>query len=223
MTANAANHVHGPKVGSTWAVIFVGSALIAVRQPSGCIPFEADDLLQIVTPVAGTFVALVLAATQLAASSLQEILKEAQSLIRTDESSKDVASYAKKRINETRLTLETMKCIITFSIAALVFGLVGLMGLRQRIVIDKFSLVPQDLFAALSFLSLLASVFWVIKLVKIGFDYTQVESVIAYLDGEPPKETNPIEVSPEKPADGVGQGVSQAAEQAHEAELKKTV
>lgn len=188
MTTDETMKVECLRTGTTWVVTFVASLLLAVRHPSGLFEFESAALLQVLVPVAGTFVALALAAAQIASSALSEILADAQSLIKEDESFKDVAAFSKNSIRSQRRNLETMKCVITFSTASLIFGFGGLLGLKHGVCIGLFTLLVQDLFATLCLVALVASVFWTVRVVKISFDYSQVESVIQLLEDIPIKE-----------------------------------
>jgi len=164
----------------------VGLALLAsVRSPLGFLSYDACDILRLIVPIAGTFVALSFPAAQLAQSAKQGLSAETRSLLRAR--GDDMSGVVEALTQATALHrkgLEPMRMTIGLSIASFLVGLAGLF--------DVGVLVPKtmyfdgaDFVASLSVSLLIAAALWFIPVVRDSTDLSMAEETIQLLAPQP--------------------------------------
>ena len=175
----------------TCILIAAAALLAAVRLPSGVLAYKSEAVLALVVPIAGTLVALALPAAQLGQSVMEAFLSSAQDLIKGGRSVPAVADYLGKVAIERRRDLESIRCVIVFSIASLLLGLLGVFGLMSSGESIYPWLTARDLLASLATTSLVAAVAWLLPVVWSSFDFTKADQLIALLRQVPSSSPSP--------------------------------
>lgn len=109
----------------------IAAAFASVESPFGFISYQPDQILRLMVPVSGVFVALALPAAQLAQSVKERLFAEAIDLLSSQQS--DVEGVRKTLRTVTvqyRQALETMRLMIYLSLASFLTGLAGWQGPR---------------------------------------------------------------------------------------------
>lgn len=162
----------------TFGIVLLVAVCSAMRTKFGFLTYSDKDALAVVVPIAGTIVALALPAAQLAQSVTTDILANAQGLIKTNRSLKDVRGFIEYRANMRRKDLEAMKYVVYYSLASLLSGLAGLFGAFSQSIILFRNLPVPDFFTCLSATCLVTSVLWFLPVIRSSFNLESVNKVI---------------------------------------------
>lgn len=165
----------------SWSAVFVATLAVASRLPSGTLGYQGSAVLGLVVPIAGTLVALTLPAAQLAQSAMAGFLSSAQELIKSGRPIPAVAEHLGQLATERKRDLAGIRCVIVFSVCALLAGLLGILDPTPvgGTPPDRVSL--QDLLAAFALSSLVAAVIWLLPVVQSSFSFAQADQLVALL------------------------------------------
>lgn len=170
----------------TWVLVLLATSVLAIRVPTGSLAYKSDVVLTIVVPIAGTLVALALPAAQLAQSVMEAFLSSAQELIKGGRPIPAVVDYLSQAGIERKRDLAGIRCVIVFSVASLLAGLFGVLGPVTPGESPSASLVLRDLLASFATTSLVASVLWLMPVVRSSFSFSKADQLVALLRKVPP-------------------------------------
>lgn len=165
---------------TAWArILGIVLAILGAAQSSlGFLQYEGNEVLTLIVPIAGVFVALALPASQLAQSVKERFLDDAERLIREEfEDIENVGHTLESLLRVHRRNLESMKRVIYFSLASFLVGLLGLFGAFKHVSLyDNFTLV--NFIACLSTVFLILAVFWLLPVVASSFDLKDIDRLL---------------------------------------------
>lgn len=165
----------------SWGAVFLATLAVASRLPSGVLEYHGSTVLALVVPVAGTLVALTLPAAQLAQSAMAGFMSSAQELIKSGRPIPAVAEHLGQLATERKRDLAGIRCVIVFSVCALLAGLLGILDPTPAGGTPPGSLVLQDLLAAFATSCLVAAVIWLLPVVQSSFSFAQADHLVALL------------------------------------------
>jgi hypothetical protein len=169
----------------TAVVVVAVAALAAVSSPLHFLHFEADKLLAIVVPVAGTLVALALPAAQLAEASVQRTLQGALQLVRAKRPLPTVVRHLRATVAERREVAAALRCVMVCAVVSFLIGLCGVLGVFADRQLAANLRVP-DFIATLSTGFLVAAVLWLLPVLKASFSFEQADRLVEMLEAVPP-------------------------------------
>lgn len=169
-----------------WILVVALAILGSMRSCIGFLHYSGEEVLPLVVPIAGVFVALALPAAQLAQSVKERLLESAEALIKAKPHDiEHVRKTLKGLVSQHRSNLESMKRAIYFSLASLLVGLLGLFGAFKPLnLFHRFAVI--DFLASLSTLLLVVAVFRLLPVVASSFNLTDIDRVLRILDGSAP-------------------------------------
>lgn len=165
----------------SWCAVLLATLAVSSRLPSGVLAYQASAVLDLVVPIAGTLVALTLPAAQLAQSAMAGFLSSAQELIKSGRPIPAVAEHLGQLATERKRDLAGIRCVIVFSVCALVSGLVGILDPTPVGGTPPGGVSIQDLLAAFALSSLVAAVLWLMPVVQSSFSFAQADQLVALL------------------------------------------
>ncbi|WP_141400836.1 hypothetical protein [Pseudoxanthomonas wuyuanensis] len=179
------------KAWPTCLLAAVAAAFASMESPFGFISYQPDQILRLMVPVSGVFVALALPAAQLAQSVKERLFGEAIDLLSSQQG--DVEGVRKTLRTVTvqyRQALETMRLMIYLSLASFLTGLAGLFEVASRIPavgpLDSASFI-----ACLSVSLLVAAVLWLVPIIQSSSDLSMADETIGLLQDPPVPEPPP--------------------------------
>jgi hypothetical protein len=169
----------------TWITICVITAIVSLRSPIGPLSLDSKELLSIAVPVAGTLVALTLPAAQIAQSVINDWLSAGEKLIAAVGLDDSLRKYLNNRAESRRRDLQLMLGSMYFSIASLVSGLVAEVAPSKATAFACMSVSSKDVFSVLALVALLATLWWLVPVLRSSFDFKEIDAVMAVINKTP--------------------------------------
>jgi hypothetical protein len=190
----------------TVVLALVAAFIMSVESPIGVLSYSSSGLLEVLVPIAGTFVALSFPAVQLAQSVQRDFFSDARDLFRTKGSDlPGVVSTLQIATNRHRKDLGAMLVTIYLSIASLLLGVAGLFDVAGSMPEPPYFSFA-DFLASFAAALLVAAALWFIPIVRSSADLSMADETIRLLQVPPPVADHSEGTPPEKPegADPIG-------------------